>query len=238
MNLKAWIHYFAANRHGRPEPDWSIPCPLTERARGLIGRSLAHFQLGESGDGNHLFEKAEEILPAEHVFLLQAFIREEQEHARLLAKLVERYGGRLCKEHWSHACFSLIRRALNFDWEIQILMSAEAVGTAFYYHLGRQTADPVLKEVCTLFLNDELQHLAFHAEYLQERQAARHCWMQTLWRWQFKLMLLVVCGAAWLDHGDCMRQCGTSGRMFAHQAMALCGPLLDRAALRPLTLGW
>ena len=58
------------------------------------GLALAHFQLGESGDGGSLLRGARFHAPGPGFEEAAAlFIAEEQEHARLLACLVRRFGG-------------------------------------------------------------------------------------------------------------------------------------------------
>jgi demethoxyubiquinone hydroxylase (CLK1/Coq7/Cat5 family) len=227
MNLQAWKKYFEENARHRVEPDWSRPCTLERQEQAILASSLACFQLGESGGGNHLFQKAEGRVSKQHVELLQMFIREENEHARQLARLVERFGGTLIRKHWSHGCFSFIRQALDFDWEIQTLLCVELLGSAYYYFLGLQSRDPVLREACRLMVQDEIQHLAFHLEYFQQHQKRRTFWRKTLWRWQFKAMLRIICAAAWLDHGRCMRHFGANWTTFMNKVELLGAPWLE-----------
>lgn len=227
MNLHTWKCYFEENREARQEPDWSLPCPLSCGEQALLGKSLALFQLGESGGGKHLLQKASGRTSPVYQELLRDFLAEEAVHADLLAKLVKRFGGKTVSRHGSHACFSLLRRALDFEWEVQILMSAELVGTSYYYHLGMKTKDPILREACRIFYEDELQHLAFHLEALQLQRARKSEWSNTLWRWQFKVMLHLICRAAWLDHGPCMKHFGTDWRTFLRKVELLGAPWLD-----------
>ena len=57
-NFDTWLSYFQKNRLNHPEPDWSFPVTLDKKLASKVAKSLSHFQLGESGEGNHLFEKA------------------------------------------------------------------------------------------------------------------------------------------------------------------------------------
>jgi hypothetical protein len=96
MNSLLWLQYFEANRRNFIAPDWPAPSPLPPELRARLARSLAHFQLGESGGGRHLFEKAarQENDDAAYREALELFVAEEGEHARLLQGLVVRFGGR------------------------------------------------------------------------------------------------------------------------------------------------
>src|SRR5205807_5474865 len=130
-----------------------------------LARSLAHFQLGESGEGATLLTEARRTWAEDpdYVAALVLFVAEEQEHARLLECLVARFGGALVDRHWTHACFRRLRRALGVGFEIQTLLIAEIIGTA-YYRLLRSTGDAVLRQVCELMLRDEVPHLRFHVD--------------------------------------------------------------------------
>src|SRR4051794_19161648 len=162
MNSLQWLHYFEQNRTDRSEPPWHLPIALDERAAAELARSLSHFQLGESGEGKFLLAQARRQAPGDPNYerALALFIEEEKEHARLLEKLVVRFGGSIVRKHWTHALFRVARRALGLNFEIQVLVIAEIVGTAYYRLLGRRTRDPVLDEVCALVLRDEAKHIA------------------------------------------------------------------------------
>ena len=115
MNSLAWLRYFEANRRNFIEPDWSAPSPIGPALRALLATSLSHFQLGESGGGQHLFAKAarQALEDPAYVAALELFVTEEGEHARLLQHLVQRLGGRMIARHWTHLLF----RAARGRWD-------------------------------------------------------------------------------------------------------------------------
>src|SRR5436190_23305939 len=131
MNSQHWLTYFQQNREQRPEPDWKLPFPEDALTKSKLARSLAHFQLGESGEGRFLQAAVRKAYPDDPAYAeaLGLFIREEQEHARLLARLVERYGGKCIARHWTQGLFRLLRRSLGLHFELQVLVIAELVGT-------------------------------------------------------------------------------------------------------------
>ena len=75
-----------------------------------LARSLAVFQIGESGSGEHLFAAAEAAdVDDDYMAALRAFVREEQEHARLLAVVLDAMDHPLRTSHWSDRVFVRIR---------------------------------------------------------------------------------------------------------------------------------
>ena len=232
MNSLAWLRYFEANRRNFIEPDWSAPSPLTTEERALLAASLSHFQLGESGGGNHLFAAAARQVGEDcaYVAALQLFVDEEGEHARLLQGLVERFGGRLVARHWTHLLFRTARRALGLNFEIQVLLIAELVGTAYYRILQRRARDPILDQVCLRILADEAQHVAFHLDHLRDIHAALLPAERTAWTLQFQLLFTAALHVAWIDHRTALGSGGASRREFIETARSECIAFLDRLA--------
>ena len=222
MDLKdstAWLHHFEENRLHRPEPDWHRPTPFPGPVTVPMARSLAHFQLGESGDGATLLNEARRTWAddPDYVAALVLFVAEEQEHARLLAQQVIRFGGTLVTRHWTHDWFRRVRRALGVHFEIQTLLVAEIIGTA-YYRLLRSTGDTVLRQMCELMLRDEAPHLCFHADRIVIEQLRWLPLARALWTAQFRLLLRVAVIAAWVDHRPSLRAVGIDRRLFSREA--------------------
>jgi hypothetical protein len=236
MDLKdstAWLNHFEENRLHRAEPDWHRPTPFPGHVTVPVARSLAHFQLGESGEGSTLLTEARRTWAddPDYVAALKLFVAEEQEHARLLEHLVARYGGTLVTSHWTHRCFQTLRRALGVGFEIQTLLIAEIIGTV-YYRLLRSTGDAVLRQVCELMLRDETPHLRFHADRLAVSQLRWSAGRRALWTAQFRLLFRAAVAAAWVDHRPALRALGISRRLFTGEARCEArGWLLRRRAL-------
>jgi hypothetical protein len=229
MDSARWLRHFETNRLNRPEPDWHLPSTEDPRTAAKLARSLSHFQLGESGEGTFLLAEACRAYPddPQYVEALQLFIREEQEHARLLGHLVARFKGEPTSRHWTHGCFSLLRRALGMQFELQILLIAEVIGTAYYRLLRAGARDPVLRQVCDLMLRDEAPHLVFHRQGFTERQAHWLPIERRLWAAQFQVFFLAAIHAAWLDHGSALTAVGAKRRDFLRQARRECVTFLS-----------
>jgi hypothetical protein len=229
MNSSGWLHYFKTNRRNFIEPDWDAPVPLTAQVRDCLARSLSHFQLGESGGGRHLFGKAARQAQDDIGYrqALELFVAEEAEHARLLGGLVRRFGGRLIRRHWTHLLFRSARRALGLNFEIQMLLIAELIGTAYYRMLERRARDPILDQVCARILADEAQHVAFHLEHLRDLHTLLLPAERAGWCLQFQLLFSVSLLVAWVDHREALAAIGTTRDEFFAGARAECISFLD-----------
>lgn len=224
MNSKQWLAYYQNNENNRPEPKWNVPSPLNSTTQGVLARSLSHFQLGETGEGKFLFAQAHAEAPDDVAYhqALRLFVAEESEHARLLERLVRRFGGRTIARHWTHALFRLVRHAIGFKFEIQLLVIAELVGTAYYRLLHVRTRDPVLEEACALILKDEAQHADFHADWLADFHARLLPLERSAWSAQFQILFAAAANVAWLDHRSALSSVGAKRGEFFREARREC----------------
>ena len=105
-----WKKYFEHNGANRWEIPWEqgvqVPAPL----RAVLVWSLQRFQLGESGDGFYLRRNASGQSMA-YREVLDFFIAEEQEHARLMGEVLDRLNAPRLRWHWSDWAFERVRRA-------------------------------------------------------------------------------------------------------------------------------
>ncbi len=235
MNSLQWLHYFEQNRLNRAEPPWHIASPLESQQRAGLARSLSHFQLGESGEGRFLLEQARRQAADDPAYpeTLALFIEEEKEHARLLEQLVRRFGGVLTEKHWTHSLFRLMRRALGLNFEIQVLVIAELVGTAYYRLLALRTRDPVLESVCALVLRDEAKHIAFHVDWLRAVQSRWLPAESAAWSLQFQLLFTAAANVAWIDHRAALHVSGANKREFFREARRECISFLHSLLVPP-----
>jgi len=189
-----------------------------------LARSLSHFQLGETGGGTFLVDHACKGVGRDECYLeaLQLFIAEAGEHARLLERLVLRFGGATIHHHWTHALFRLVRHTLGFQFEIQVLVIAELVGTAYYRLLRARTRDSVLDETCALLLRDEAQHVEFHAQWLGEMLSRLLPLEVGAWRTQFQALFTAATTVAWIDHREALIASGSNRREFFREALQEC----------------
>ena len=224
MNSITWLHYYQSNPDSWTDPEWHVPSPLDLKTKRALALSLSHFQLGESGDGNFLFAQAKEQAPDNVAYhqALELFVAEEQAHARLLEQLVYRFGGDTIKRHWTHALFRFVRRAFGLNFELQVLVIAELVGTAYYRLLHARSRDPVLEQVCDRILRDEARHIDFYADWLGDLQWRLLPLERAAWSAQFQILFSVAAQVAWMDHRHCLGAVGAKRREFFREARREC----------------
>ena len=209
-----------------PNPSGASPacCP---KIRDALAVSLSHFQLGETGGGTFLLGQAAKNTSSDDLAALTLFVREENEHARLLASMVHRLGGKLVQRHWTHRLFKLARRAGGFHFEIQMMLTAEIIGTAYYELLHATVEDGPIRQAIGLMLRDEAGHVAFHTDRMKTLWSEWLPFERTVWQGQFQALLLVALRAAWLDHGSCLRTLGCTWEDFDQRARRTAIAFLD-----------
>lgn len=213
-----WLAYFARNRQQRPEPDWSAHLPLlTPKVRAPFLRSIEQFRLGDGGGPASLIAFNAESFRGrtdEMRAIVDAWFREEAEHARLLGCAVDRFGGRRITSHWSFTAFCLCRRVLGVRFELQVLTLTELVSTGYYRVLRRHSPDAPLAAMCALILRDEAGHVAFQRERLAATGCNSRGFVGALWRTQFWLLGHAAATMLWVNHGPCLIALGGSRAEF------------------------
>lgn len=215
----AWLTFFQENACQRMSIPWECCIDVEPHLRRPLIRSLQRFQVGEQGDGLHLSRAAASTHHAEYVAAIDLFIKEEQEHSRLLTALITGMGGSLLAHHWSDTCFVFLRRLLGLRLELLVLLVAEVIAQVYYKVLHDGTADVVLRHVFAQILHDEEGHVAFHCCYLRHSFAhlappARWLIFQS-WSLLFTLVcLLVIC-----DHRTVFRAVGVTSQTCWRECM-------------------
>jgi hypothetical protein len=209
-----WLNYFEHNRTHRREIPWERGIHLAAHLRAPLIRSLQRFQLGESGEGRHLRRRAAQTGDAHYAACIDLFIKEEQEHARLMAMVLRSVNAPLLKSHWSETCFIWMRHLMGLHSQLLVLLVPEMLAKRFFRALHEGLGDPVLRAVFGQILYDEEGHLAFHADYLNDRLSRlpfhQRISMLVGWRALFNL----VCLAVLVDHGLLLRAVGVSPAIF------------------------
>jgi hypothetical protein len=206
-----WTDYFLRNRvrQERIEAtvDWGARCTLPPRARRAVGRSFQRFELGESGDGDHLLALAERAGDPSYLEAVRLLVVEEQRHSALFGRGLRHLTAPSLHGHWSDRAFTLLRRSLGLDTEIALFLVAETVALDWFEALAA-VPDPVLSGIGRRIVADEREHVRFQIDRLhldlRPRSAAARLGIAAVWA-------VVAVGAATvlvLGHADAMRACG------------------------------
>ncbi|MCU0701810.1 MAG: hypothetical protein MUC96_35340 [Myxococcaceae bacterium] len=209
MTWSRWRAHFDANAH-RPLPP--VTPPVLDDARRLaLARSLARFQLGESGEGRiaHDIDRATfEGIDDDYRAALKRFVAEEGRHARLLGEMVAALGGTLEARHWSQRLFTHARRLFGIRFKLLVLQAAEVVALAFYGALARALPASNLRWALEAICDDERQHLAFHRDFFRGQPAGVQGVLGVVW-WP---LVTVAVGLTLLDHREVLRVFSVSPR--------------------------
>ncbi|WP_460069500.1 ferritin-like domain-containing protein [Streptomyces sp. YKOK-I1] len=189
-------------RHAQGDPDWEQGATL----HPAVWAGIQRFQLGENGDGACLLAKADRAGDADYGQAVRLFVAEEQNHARLLARLLTAGGIPTLTHHWSDTAFVRLRRLMGLRMELLILLIAEVVALRYYRALRDGTDDPLTAEVAGRILSDEQRHVPFHCDRLHVclAELPRPARRPLLALWQ--LGLLTVSLAVATDHGPALRR--------------------------------
>ena len=221
-----WLSYFERNRDHRMRIPWETPIRLSEYVRKHLVYSLQKFQVGESGEGHHLRRRAALTGDEQYMKSIDLFIKEEQEHARLMAGILNGLGAPLISSHWSDICFIFLRRLFGLKEELLVLLIPEMIAKRYFQALRDGVDSAVVHKVCSQICQDEDAHVAFHTDYLNKFYSVlpfhERMIVQTLWRFLFRGACLVV---LW-DHGTILRVAGMTKRDFWNE----CGQVFDEAA--------
>ncbi len=205
-----WRRFFEA-RSARPLPrleSGEVYAGLPES----LARSLAVFQLGESGGGTVVRRALEcDIAAADEHYCgaLELFVAEEHRHADLLAMCVHALDGKLIRHNWTARLFVFFRRLVGLRTRIMVLLAAEVVGICYYQLLARRLPRSGMRAMLEEIADDERAHLRFHCRFL--RSQIRKPWQVATFRVAWRMTMLFATLVVLLDH---------------------------RAAIRDLEIGW
>lgn len=231
-----WVRDFEDERERRAaqgDPDWGRGATL----HPAVWAGIQRFQVGEDGDGANLVAKADQAGDADYARAVRLFVAEEQNHARMLARLLAAGGMPLLSGHWSDTVFVRLRRLMGLRLELLVLMIAEVVALRYYRALRDGAGDPLTSEVAGRVLADEERHVPFHcarlhASFMELPRVVRR---PVLAGW--RLLLLAVCAVVAVDNGRALRRLGVTRRRFLADVMALSGPVVG-AILTPRPDAW
>jgi len=226
-----WRAHFEANRK-RPLPGVSAP-PLPEHQRRALARSLAVFQLGETGEGRiarQIDGASFPLVDDDYRASLKLFIAEEGRHSRVLALMVKALGGRLLEHSWTHRLFVFARRLVGVRFKLLVLLAAEVIAIGFYGVLARSLPAGSMRQALEQIGSDERAHFDFHCDFLRGQPA--------IFRWLWRPIGYAAALTVLLDHRATLGAFGATAaaRLFAlvEEAAVKMSPTYHAAPQRPV----
>jgi hypothetical protein len=214
---RTWARRFAS-RVGQHRDVTEVELPPVEP---VVAASLAVFQLGESGTGEHLLAAAHRAeTDDDHVTALGHFVAEEQEHARMLQVVLDTWGWPLRTSHWSDRIFVAIRRAHSLRTEVLVLMVAEVVALTYYSALRDGIGVAALRDVFARIHADEVLHVDFHCQTLPPHLRRFPPLVRAVARLLWSVLVTGASVAVAASHRRALRHVGMSPWTFVRRVAA------------------
>jgi len=206
-NWKQWYELFA-RRSDRPMPEPEAAGRYSEMPASLA-KSLAIFQLGESGGGT-IVEQARcssiGAVDGHYADAMALFVEEEHRHADILATCVRTLGGSLIRKNWTAQLFVVARRLIGLRLKVLVLLAAEVVGICYYHLLASRLPPCDMKLMLEELVRDEQSHLQFHCCFLHSQ--TRSAWRRGLFLVVWRATMLAAAVAVLIDHHRALRDLG------------------------------
>jgi hypothetical protein len=179
------------------------PCylPVYGSLPRSLARSLAIFQLGESGGGTIIEQARSSRLPhidADYAEAMALFVREENRHADVLEVCVRQLGGELIEKNWTARLFLFSRRLIGIRLKVLVLLAAEVVGICYYHMIAAHLPQLPMRTWLQELVEDEQSHLDFHCCFL--RTQANSPWKRWLFVSVWRITMLLAAVAVLVDH--------------------------------------
>ena len=237
IDWQRWRDLFNG-RADRPLLQLDADLDYTQLPRSLA-RSLAVFQLGESGGGSVVGQARRSRLPGindHYVEALDLFVSEEHRHANLLAVCVRMMGGELIRRNWTARLFVFGRRLLGLRFKILVLLAAEVVGLCFYRLVAMRLPPCRLRDTLLQLVGDEHSHLQFHGAFLSQQATTRL--RSALFKASWRTMMFCAGLVVLIDHRRTLRDMSIEFREFrdlwSHYCLAAEIHVLGIPQMRPV----
>ena len=217
----AWRTLFEVRQGRHRDVQCMGPLRLRPEVRAGLRTSLPVFQLGETGEGTHLVRAAAARGDADYARACQLFVREEQEHARLLGLVLDELRVARRTAHWSDGVFQTLRRLGGLRTEVLLLLVAELVALRYYSALRDGVGDLGLARLFGRIHADELRHVEFHVATLPRQLATlpEPVHLAVKWGWYALAGGTIVLVA--VGHRQVLTACDVPPRRFARETLAI-----------------
>lgn len=222
MDFEKWLAYFEGNAaHNRDLAEFADD-PLTSEEKICISRSIAAFQLGEYSEGKCLMRGAKKLADrTRNEFLVpitKLFIAEEQNHALTLGRFMTTHGIPLIKKNWTDDVFRFLRKPAGFELSVSVLITAEIISLVYYKALRASTGSPQLSHICTRILAEELMHVTYESQLLNQLRSEHHAIHCLSIKTLHTILFLGTSVVVYFDHRSVLNRGGYGLRSFLEAA--------------------
>lgn len=214
----AWCRTFRRNAETQNPIPWAAVADLTDGEYRAVVRSMAVFQLGESGEGRHVLKCAERYGrragDPNYVLATTLFLREEQRHAALLGRFLDEAGAPRIGRAWSDALFRWLRHRAGLELTMTVLVTAEILAKIYYAALRDATACLALRAICDQILRDEVAHVRFQQERIIALQHQDPRCVRRLKQLLHAVLLTGTACVLWVGHRSVFRAAGMGVRSY------------------------
>jgi hypothetical protein len=218
INFSKWKDYFLNNDLNLKQIHWDDEYYLSTSERETIIKSIQQFQLGENSEGKHLINNAKKYVlktqDQDYYDALIAFIREEQRHARDLARFMRIQEIPLIRNHWVDQVFRKLRRFAGLELSVIVLITAEIIAKVYYIALKNCTNSRILIDLCDQILLDEEKHVEFQSETLHKLSKVRSKTIKRFSRFFHRVLLEGTLFVVWQQHKTVFKAGGYSFSSF------------------------
>lgn len=228
---REWKELFQS-RSGRPLPK-AEPVRRYADLPASLAKSLAIFQLGESGGGTIIEQARASRLPqinCHYADAMALFVREENRHADILAICVQQLGGELIQHNWTATLFVSARRLIGLRLKVLVLLAAEVVGICYYHLLSTKLPESPMRKWLTELVNDEQSHLDFHCCFL--RSQVDRPWKRWIFVLAWRTTMFLAAIVVMVDHRAAIRDLRVDRRVILRRWFTFT-LLAERLVVRP-----
>ncbi len=235
-----WVAYFRHNlAHLLPIP-WERIAISPQEYDDVIA-SLRSWQIGETSDGSHLLRTAQRYAEKANdpafVDAIKLFIGEEQRHGETLGRFLDSVSVPRKTRDWGELLFRTCRHALlRVESNASVIVMVEVHAMLYYAAVRRATSSPVLRQVCSQLLRDEVPHIRFQCERLAMLHRGRNRVFRAVTLGTHRAFFTTLTLAVWFGHGRTLRAGGLTFRRYWRNAWTQMGKawrLMD-----PRTYSW
>jgi len=221
MQFSNWKIYFENNQSHFDHIEWNTAPQLSEDEKKLITNSLQQFQKGEQSEGKHLYSYAKTFPDPAYVEAIRLFIKEEQDHARVLARFMEIENIPRIRKHWLDNIFRVLRKLSNLENTVTVLITAEIIAKPYYKALKNATNSRLLVDLCNQILTDEEGHIAFQVDtlkafYLKKNMLSR--FMSRVWH---RILMMATILIVWKQYHRLFNATGSTLSIFFMETMLI-----------------